>query len=128
MTRQIDAEKTILEKHANGVGISKMAEALGVNSGHISHVVSQRRKPGPTLVKAMLKNGWLPKPEPYPYFKIRKDDPEVAAKQLIDNMTMRYCRQLARCLDEEVDVKLRKVGRRFLVRKIARERKERRGQ
>lgn len=90
------AAKIALNKRLReGWTVSLIATRLGLNSAHISNVVSQKRPPGPTLILAMIKHGWLPEPPPYPYFKIRNDDPSRAAKQLADNFDATFLCELA---------------------------------
>lgn len=80
-------EKTVLERKTADLGVAGVAAVLGVNSAHISNVVSTgERDVGPTLRRAMIAAGWIPRPDPYPYFKIRRDDPAIAAKQIVDRV------------------------------------------
>jgi len=79
----------------SGYRVQAMADDLGINSAHISHVLSGARPPGPTLIKALVDKGWMDSPPPYPYFKIRRDNAKIAAKQLLDNFGWEYLIKLA---------------------------------
>ena len=76
-----------------------LAELLNVHNAHV--YIS--RKPGndvtPTLREAlkphMREMGMLKPKGPYPYFKVRRDDPTRAAEQILDNLGHEYARDLA---------------------------------
>lgn len=85
------AKQAIYAKVKEGYTVSEIARQLGLNSSaHISNVTSQRREPGPTLVEAIIEHGWIPKPPPYPYFKIRRDNTEAAAAQIMQTLGRTY--------------------------------------
>lgn len=80
---------------ADGYTVTEIAELLGLeSSAHISNVLTQKRQPGPTLIKAMVKAKWIPKPPPYPYFKIRRDDANAAAQQIINTLGVDFALDL----------------------------------
>lgn len=81
-TTKKEALRAISAHLADGYTVQEIADLLGVSSAHISNVTTQKREPGPTLIKAMVRHHWIAKPPPYRYYKIRRDDPEAAAQQI----------------------------------------------
>lgn len=80
--------------------VTTIARELGVNTAHISLVNSGKRRPSPTLIRAMTAAGWI-NPEPYPYYKIRRDDAEHAARHIVGTLGIEYAADLVRGLFAE---------------------------
>lgn len=71
----------------------QLADELGIHNAHVYR--ARKCDFSPTLVAAMRRDGMIPPRPPYPYFKIRRDDPKTAAKQIIDNLGLDYSYRLA---------------------------------
>lgn len=103
-----EARESLRMRLEDGCRVQRMADYLGVNSAHVSYTISGKRQAGRTLVEAMIAKGWIKSSSPYDYFKIRRDDPKVAAEQLIRNLgwsfTMNLMEELAmKILDLDVE-------------------------
>jgi transcriptional regulator with XRE-family HTH domain len=89
------AVATIFKALDQGWTVQSLADMLEISSAHISNVTSGERKPGRTLINSLIEAGWLDKPPPYPYFKIRRDNPESAAYRIVQRLGVSYAERLA---------------------------------
>lgn len=79
--------------------VTEVAAFLNVVPAHISNVTTGSRLAGPTLCTALDAVGLLPPKEPYPYLKIRNDDPTIAGQQVINNLGEAYARKMAEYIE-----------------------------
>lgn len=85
VTRDDLSPEEVVKIEATLLGVTFFARELGVAPAHISNVTSDRRKVGPTLKRALVAAGYVIQ-QPYPYLKIRRDDPESAARSITKHL------------------------------------------
>ena len=92
-----EATSTLLAKYRP----LRVADILGINHTHIYK--ARKGEYTRTYRRALREHGYLPPRKVYPYFKIRSDSPERAARQVVRSLGQGYAALLADELLRHVD-------------------------
>lgn len=99
MTRKTTIIKSAVEivssKMADGRSQKSIADELGVVSAHIWRLLNKGYL-SPTLQQAMVEAGWLEISKRSPRISIQRDNPEAAARSIINLAGKEMARKLAR--------------------------------
>ena len=89
----------LTQEWKEGYSGCEIARIIGIHNAHVYRAFKGDFTP--TYVETLRAQGYIPPRPPYKYFKIRRDDPRIAAEQIVRNLGQMYAVELQNALLDE---------------------------